>query len=1086
MRLYSQDETVDSRLLRYGDAPGADPHPLLGGHVSDPDDDGRHLWQGRLGPRTLPWLDEHLVQGLPVLPGAAFCEMALASAGAVFATEPDRVRVTDVNLHRPLPLAEDATVTTTATVLTACRARWQLATGDRTVSAAAELHLLDNPPEHEYDEVRRLIADHPRETRPADFYARRAGHRGVERGPAFRGLARIQLSGRGSPGVLAHLDLPESARPGTRSFLWHPILLDSCVQALVALWTATVDLPEGAVVPDRFGALRVRGDTAHGRYCHGRLDLAGGDSCTGSFRLLAGDGAVLAEVDGVRLVHVARHTDRDRFDGRLLQVRWEPAGLPRTAASDDGGRWLLLAENDAGDRPAALAAALRARGDAVQLAIIPLDADPAEVITGAIASAPGLRGIAVIAPRTPLAPEEATLDRAARRVQRLVRVAQAVAAGATPPRLWMVTDGAQQVLPDDEVALEQAGLRGLVRVLAHEQPASRPTVLDADATVDAEQIATELRATADRDDEVAWRRGTRYVARLRVAPMRDEERVTAACRFGEDALALRVRTAGQLDTLELVRLERRVPGPNEVEIQVLASGSNHVDARDTTAASGCAGLVAATGRAVRDLRVGDRVAAVVGAGELSSFVTVRAGWAIPVPWAMSLETAATLPVAYLTAWYGLRHLGRLVAGERVLVDPGRGGLRAAAVGVANACGAQVVARDSTGSADVDLVFRSAAGRAHRAGLDRLAACGRFVEIDSGDRSTDRTPRRYELRRGVTLSSLDLPSVMASTPWLVDVLMREIGEAVEDGRLPVPPHRVHSIDAAATALRDNAGDVVLTWPEEGAATAVVTPDLVRVVRPSGSYIVTGGLGELGLLVARWLARRGAASIALSGRSAPTDHARAVLDELRQRGTRVEVVHGDVADPGVAGRLVAAATAGRHPLHGVLHGAAVVEEAAVGKLDPHLLYRAWRPKVVGAWRVHEATLAADLDWWVAFSSMVSLVGSPGQGAHAAADAWLDAFVVWRRGLGLPATAINWGPWSRYGQGAGADERDHAVIRPADGIAALERILSYDRAHTCYTHVHLPSWLAAHPAVAGCELFAGVSPRTHGTGEGPGPVD
>ena len=113
-------------------------------------------------------------------------------------------------------------------------------------------------------------------------------------------------------------------------------------------------------------------------------------------------------------------------------------------------------------------------------------------------------------------------------------------------------------------------------------------------------------------------------------------------------------------------------------------------------------------------------------------------------------------------------------------------------------------------------------------------------------------------------------------------------------------------------------------------------------------------------------------------------------------------GDVA------RLVAAATRGGVALRGVVHAAGVLDDQLVADLDPLALERVWAPKVAGGWALHEATRGADLDLWVAFSSVAGMLGSPGQAAYATANAWLDALVAHRRAAGLPATTIAWGAW------------------------------------------------------------------------------
>ena len=149
---------------------------------------------------------------------------------------------------------------------------------------------------------------------------------------------------------------------------------------------------------------------------------------------------------------------------------------------------------------------------------------------------------------------------------------------------------------------------------------------------------------------------------------------------------------------------------------------------------------------------------------------------------------------------------------------------------------------------------------------------------------------------------------------------------------------------------------------------------------------------------------------------------------------------------ADRLVAAATATGLPVRGVLHAAAVVEDATLANITDELLDHDWAPKVYGAWNLHCATADQPLDWFCSFSSAAALVGSPGQGAYAAANSWLDAFTHWRRAQGLPATAIAWGAWAEIGRGQAHGRQMPAMaIAPDDGAYAFEALLRHERAYT-----------------------------------------
>ncbi|QZA05890.1 SDR family NAD(P)-dependent oxidoreductase [Mycolicibacter heraklionensis] len=279
--------------------------------------------------------------------------------------------------------------------------------------------------------------------------------------------------------------------------------------------------------------------------------------------------------------------------------------------------------------------------------------------------------------------------------------------------------------------------------------------------------------------------------------------------------------------------------------------------------------------------------------------------------------------------------------------------------------------------------------------------------------------------GATLVDLD---ASGDTAALVDALLAELGAPLRDDVIAWRGGQRYTERLTRAAL-DGAGDTAGT-----AETAQAK------VRADGSYLLTGGLGGLGTVVARWLAARGAGRIVLNGRSEPSEQQRAVLDELAA-ATEVVFVAGDISSPGVAERLVAAAQETGKPLRGVVHAAGVLGDGLVTAVSRESLESVWSAKAVGAARLHAATAATPLDWWVGFSSMAALLGLPGQLGYATSNAWLDALMAWRHASGLPATAINWGQWSDVGLGRSMTLSVLDPISPDEGIEALDAVLGAD---------------------------------------------
>ena len=220
----------------------------------------------------------------------------------------------------------------------------------------------------------------------------------------------------------------------------------------------------------------------------------------------------------------------------------------------------------------------------------------------------------------------------------------------------------------------------------------------------------------------------------------------------------------------------------------------------------------------------------------------------------------------------------------------------------------------------------------------------------------------------------------------------------------------------------------------------------IFRPDATYLITGGLGAIGLRTARWLVEReGVRSLVLAGRRAVGDAAHTEVQALRARGARVDVVTADVGVEADVRRLLARCDA-LPPLRGVIHGAGVLDNEIVERMDWDRFRAVTRAKVEGAWLLHRATRRLELDFFVLHSSVLSLTGSAGQANYTAANAFLDALAGRRQARGLPATVINWTAWDEEGLattvGARAQDAWRAngwrYIPPAEGIRVFAELM------------------------------------------------
>ncbi|WP_218040186.1 beta-ketoacyl reductase [Actinomadura sp. WMMB 499] len=269
--------------------------------------------------------------------------------------------------------------------------------------------------------------------------------------------------------------------------------------------------------------------------------------------------------------------------------------------------------------------------------------------------------------------------------------------------------------------------------------------------------------------------------------------------------------------------------------------------------------------------------------------------------------------------------------------------------------------------------------------------------------------------------------------------------------------------------DGPGPVVLTDPASAGPVAPV-PMPGGALRARGTYLITGGLGALGLSLAEYLAAHGAGALLLAGRSDPAPEAAARLDALRDRGTRVQTVRCDVADADALRAALDGARPDLPPLRGVVHAAGVLDDATIDTLTAGQVETVLAPKVGGVRALDAATAGDPLDFFVLFSSAAALVGNAGQAAYAAANSYLDAFAEARRRRGLPALSVQWGPFTEVGLAAGDRDRGDRLAErgmggfpPAEAWPALARLLERDEPVAGYVPIDLRQWFDAFPGTA-----------------------
>jgi len=668
--------------------------------------------------------------------------------------------------------------------------------------------------------------------------------------------------------------------------------------------------------------------------------------------------------------------------------------------------------------------------------------------------------------------------------------------------LWIVAPGAMQAFHGsiDAIRPESSALWGFGRVACNEYSNVDIRLMDVDPNIPvkvaAKRVLVEVNLRRDERELLIADNGT---FGLRLVESEGATGIHES-RLDDVTSRLDIDGRGSLDRLKWRSVARIEPGAGQVEIQVAATGVNFRDVMwalgllpqealesgfaGPTLGMECSGVISRVGAGVSRLAVGQRCVAFAPAA-FAEHVVVPEFAVARMPDGIDPEAAATIPVAFLTAFYSLKHLARLAKGETVLIHGGAGGVGLAAIQIAKWIGAVPIATAGsvekqallrelgvqhvlhsrslgfldevmkiTSGRGVDVVLNSLAGEAMERSIECLGTFGRFIELGKRDFFADTRVGLRPFRRNLSYFGVDADQLLSGQNDLAQRMFTELLELFDQHAISPLPHRsFDGVDVtAAFRLMQQAGHVgkLVVRPARSRAYAPGMAPLLK-CHADGTYVIVGGFGGFGLALAQRLAKRGARHIVLIGRrGARTADIRQAISKLRDGGVSVYEEMLDAADGDALTKLFARLSLQAPTIRGVFHAAMTLDDALIENLSAKRIEPVLRSKIKVAILLDQLTRTMNLDHFVLFSSATTMIGNPGQASYVAANAFLEGLAQQRRANGLPAVAVAWGAISDAGYLARTSAENELLnrrfaknsVKVDEALDALEQILQGDQ--------------------------------------------
>lgn len=1076
-------ETDESRADRLG----SKGHPLLTPKL----DEAQAIWEGEISRHVQRYLADHKIQNEAILPGAAFVEMGFIAK----LSKGESIAIEGLKFHRMLSVEQASVVRlhldsdkshfNIYSRANDCASWTQHASGALlSVPAPARATPLDR---------QAILSRCPISLDIQAFY-QTCDELGLNYGPHFRCLNSAML---GKNEALSRIEVSPDIAHEVTDYAIHPTQLDAALQTLLTLSIHEAADQRVIFLPVEITQIRFQHKFGAAGWCHATLARQDAEGIEGDLVLYDEQGAVSVELLGLRIRALKLPTPVEASKHDLLyKTQWH-----RQKAKNNveflSRIWLVFCdENKLGEQvikdarlrrvscfsvypgktfkqhsETRFEIARESKEDIVKLlAAIGVDKlDAIVYLWGLDIPDVNKYGEPRLATGTTDTIDLLFLMQEMDRLRSLEGL-----------DLCIATVRAQRIGEETvQGAPGQHTLIGVGRAMAIERPPLKLKMIDLNSHQSLRGSASILDElfSKNNETEVAFREGMRYLPRITPWDGQQHHRMLSMPTM---KYIMKASVPGDIDVLEFHEAKRIAPEADEIEIAVQLCAAS-LPAKNETALSHdeehslldvhVVGTITALGNNIQDMHPGDEVISMLPFTELASFLTIPRKYVVAKPTILALEQCVSL-LDWAAAYYMLFQIGKLSQGQSILIHLAETGICQAAVQLARWKGARVFAttgtlckqaelqrqgfahvydahslqcfdeiKTLTAQAGVDRVLSSASGAIREKSLGLLCAGGQFIDISSVADNGRATLPLAVFERGIHYTRINLHQFYPEKAQELGSIIEHLPQILlsEEFNLCNKTFAITQASKALEALvRDELiGRVIIDLRDQLVSISKKIP--ASLIKSEASYLLTGGFSGLGLETLKWLVKQGARQIAVLSRNGPvSQQAIEMVEQCEAAGIRIWVGKVDISDAAQLAEALVEIERALLPLCGVIHSAAIVDDAALEAMDISQLERVMSPKAIGAWNLHHALGNHKLDFFVCYSSITSLLGNFGQINYAAANGFLDGLALARNALGLAGLTINWGVIGDVGmvsRNEGVGERLRQIgLESIDSIQAL----------------------------------------------------